>query len=75
MIPALLYFEWALTFTREVDRVWRGRFTGATVIYMLTRYSILLVSAVDFIVGLLHTADNNVRFTKAYVNVVLIDLY
>ncbi|OCH86713.1 hypothetical protein OBBRIDRAFT_796932 [Obba rivulosa] len=35
---ALLYADWALCFTAEVERIWRRRFSGATVVYLLNRY-------------------------------------
>ncbi|TBU23600.1 hypothetical protein BD311DRAFT_768143 [Dichomitus squalens] len=31
-----------LTFTAEVERIWRRKFTGATIVYLLLRYSIIL---------------------------------
>ncbi|KAI0783711.1 hypothetical protein C8Q75DRAFT_833280 [Abortiporus biennis] len=34
----LLFFDTILTFPKEVQRIWRRRFTGATFIYALTRY-------------------------------------
>ncbi|RPD57834.1 hypothetical protein L226DRAFT_540198 [Lentinus tigrinus ALCF2SS1-7] len=39
---ALLWFDFALTFTTEVRRIWRRRFTGATVVYLFTRYAALI---------------------------------
>ncbi|TBU23594.1 hypothetical protein BD311DRAFT_68396 [Dichomitus squalens] len=39
---ALLWFDFALTFTTEVQRIWRRRFTGATLVYLFTRYTALL---------------------------------
>ncbi|TBU56306.1 hypothetical protein BD310DRAFT_629608 [Dichomitus squalens] len=39
---ALLWFDFALTFTTEVRRIWRRRFTGATLVYLFTRYTALL---------------------------------
>ncbi|KAI0700995.1 hypothetical protein C8T65DRAFT_559598, partial [Cerioporus squamosus] len=39
---ALLWFDFALTFTTEVRRIWRRRFTGATVVYLFTRYTALI---------------------------------
>ncbi|RDX48635.1 hypothetical protein OH76DRAFT_1556930 [Lentinus brumalis] len=39
---ALLWFDFALTFTTEVRRIWRRRFTGATVVYLFTRYTALV---------------------------------
>ncbi|TFK90250.1 hypothetical protein K466DRAFT_597097 [Polyporus arcularius HHB13444] len=42
LCTALLWFDFALTFTTEVRRIWRRRFTGATVVYLFTRYTALI---------------------------------
>ena len=39
---ALLWFDFALTFTTEVQRIWRRKFSGATVVYLFMRYSALI---------------------------------
>ncbi|KAI0740980.1 hypothetical protein C8Q76DRAFT_609614, partial [Earliella scabrosa] len=39
---ALLFFDFVLTFTTEVERVWRSKVTGATLVYYLLRYSALI---------------------------------
>ena len=49
---ALLWFDFALTFTTEVKRIWRRRFSGATVVYLLTRY-IAVVERVFFVLEVL----------------------
>ncbi len=38
---ALLWFDYALTFTVEVERTWKHEFTGATVAYLVLRYASL----------------------------------
>lgn len=63
-ISALLIFEWALTFTREVDRVWQKKFTGATVVYTFTRDSNLWNYVVSTAVALPRTSNDNIRFLK-----------
>ncbi|KAH9937973.1 hypothetical protein B0H21DRAFT_878616 [Amylocystis lapponica] len=35
---ALLFFDWAITFTREVQQIWRMKFSGVTVVFLLLRY-------------------------------------
>ena len=50
---ALLWFDWALTFPTEYQRIWRRRFSGATIIYILTRYTALI----DTIFSILETLD------------------
>ena len=42
---ALLWYDFALTFAAEVQRIWRRRFSGATIIYLIMRYSMLFQSA------------------------------
>ncbi|KAI0667272.1 hypothetical protein C8Q78DRAFT_1082392 [Trametes maxima] len=34
----LLFIDWSMTFTDEVQRIWGRRFTGATAVFLLTRY-------------------------------------
>ncbi|KAI0641341.1 hypothetical protein C8Q79DRAFT_1014296 [Trametes meyenii] len=34
----LLFVDWGMTFTDEVQRIWGRRFTGATAVFLLTRY-------------------------------------
>ncbi|KAI0675498.1 hypothetical protein C8Q78DRAFT_963789 [Trametes maxima] len=38
VIPALLVYEYLITFDHEVDLFWRPRFTGASVLFLLNRY-------------------------------------
>lgn len=40
-ILALLFADFFFTFTQEVQRIWGRRFSGATAIFLLTRYSAL----------------------------------
>ncbi|RDX48618.1 hypothetical protein OH76DRAFT_1483717 [Lentinus brumalis] len=49
---ALLWFDFALTFTTEVRRIWRRKFTGATVVYLFTRY-IALIERIFFVLEVL----------------------
>ncbi|KAI0752826.1 hypothetical protein C8Q80DRAFT_1118138 [Daedaleopsis nitida] len=39
---ALLWFDFSLTFTTEVRRIWRRKFSGATLVFLFMRYSALL---------------------------------
>ena len=41
---ALAWFDFTLTFTTEVQRIWRRKFSGATVVYLVARYTLLLDS-------------------------------
>ncbi|RDX52294.1 hypothetical protein OH76DRAFT_1500807 [Lentinus brumalis] len=47
-IPALIFFEHILTFGDEVEMFWKQKFTGATVIFLLNRYLILVSYLMDF---------------------------
>lgn len=37
-VTALLWFDFALTLPDEYRRIWKRKFSGATVIYLLMRY-------------------------------------
>ncbi|KAM5537914.1 hypothetical protein V8D89_008390 [Ganoderma adspersum] len=37
----LLWFDWTVMFPLEMRRIWRRRFTGATMVYLLNRYTAL----------------------------------
>ncbi|KAI0800171.1 hypothetical protein C8Q74DRAFT_1363952 [Fomes fomentarius] len=45
----LLWFDFFLTFTTEVERIWRRKFTGATLLFLVLRYASLLQSLLDCI--------------------------
>ena len=49
---ALLWFDFALTFTTEVRRIWRRKITGATIVYLFTRYA-AVVERVFFLLEIL----------------------
>lgn len=38
-ITALLWFDHMLTFPSEYSRIWRRKFTGATLVFLLMRYA------------------------------------
>ncbi|KAI1790332.1 hypothetical protein LXA43DRAFT_1062142 [Ganoderma leucocontextum] len=42
LFAALLWFDFALTFPTEVRRIWGREFSGATLVYLFTRYTALL---------------------------------
>ena len=42
LLVALLWFDFALTFPTEVRRIWRYKFSGATVVYLFTRYTAIV---------------------------------
>ena len=58
---ALLFFDFLLTFPDEVQRIWRRRVTGATVIFCLTRYAAVLERVVLLVSVLIPTMEDEVR--------------
>ncbi|KAL0570700.1 hypothetical protein V5O48_011263 [Marasmius crinis-equi] len=38
---ALLYYDYALTFTSEVEHIWRSKLRFSTVLYVLCRYALV----------------------------------
>ncbi|KAI0641339.1 hypothetical protein C8Q79DRAFT_919363 [Trametes meyenii] len=54
----LLFVDWCMTFTDEVHRIWRRRFTGATVVFLLTRYVALAERVVLMVSLFLPTVDD-----------------
>ncbi|TDL16081.1 hypothetical protein BD410DRAFT_649415 [Rickenella mellea] len=41
---ALIFYDYALTFSTEVSEVWNSKFSGAQALFLLTRYSYLVVT-------------------------------
>lgn len=51
-VPALIYYDYALTFGWEIKYVWGERFRPSTLFYLCTRYSLFanilfLVAIID----------------------------
>ncbi|TFK33129.1 hypothetical protein BDQ12DRAFT_572132, partial [Crucibulum laeve] len=38
---ALIYYDYALTFGKEVKYIWRGKFKASTVLYVFCRYAMV----------------------------------
>ncbi|KAI9059899.1 hypothetical protein FKP32DRAFT_1579041 [Trametes sanguinea] len=49
---ALLWFDFALTFTDEYRRIWKRKWTGATLVYLLTRY-VAVIERIFFVLEVL----------------------
>ena len=53
MYPALIFYEYIITFGQEVELFWRGKLTGAVILFMANRYFSLgywvYVTAVQFL--------------------------
>ncbi|KAH8082846.1 hypothetical protein BXZ70DRAFT_1012254 [Cristinia sonorae] len=62
---ALLFFDFSITFTREVKRIWHRRVTGATVVFILTRYSVLAERIVLLTTLFIHTLSDDRYSTSA----------
>lgn len=59
---ALLWFDHIISFNEEVQRIWQRKFTGATLLFLITRYSATL-ERITLVVSLfLVTNENKVRF-------------
>ena len=43
-VTALVFYEYAITLGQEIDMFWKRKFTGATVLFMLNRYLLVLSS-------------------------------
>ncbi len=41
ILPALIFYEYSLTFLNEIRFIWRGKFSGVTVLFLLNRYTTL----------------------------------
>ncbi|KAF8498013.1 hypothetical protein JB92DRAFT_2985625 [Gautieria morchelliformis] len=61
---ALLYYDYVLTFSEEVDLVWRRRLNWGKVLFLLMRYFPLFAQTFNTAVYLNNTADHNVRFCR-----------
>ena len=45
---AMLFYEHGITLGDEIDHIWKRRWTGATLLFMLNRYATLLKSILGF---------------------------
>ena len=46
--PALAVYEYSITFEREVETIWRRKWTAATALFLLTRYLLFAFLLVDW---------------------------
>lgn len=47
VVTAIIACEYILTFRQEIDYFWKGKFTGASVLFFLTRYLAVLVNVIE----------------------------
>ena len=43
-VTAFVFYEYAITLGQEIDMFWKRRFTGATALFLLNRYLLVLSS-------------------------------
>lgn len=58
---ALLIADFLLTFTDEVQRIWRRRFTGAAVVFFVTRYAAVFERIILIISVVIPASQDKVR--------------
>ena len=56
---------WTVTFAQEVNLFWRGRITGATIMFLLNRYIGLLYNILNVIIRV-STLSDKVRVAEAW---------
>ena len=61
LTTVLLFADTLFTFTDEVQRIWRRRFTGATLIFLLTRWVAVAERIVLVISVVMPTIQDKVR--------------
>ena len=57
---ALLWADFVFTFSKEVRCIWGARFTGATVVYLCTRYAALIAQIYFVLTVFLWNSTNKV---------------
>ena len=61
-MPVLLFADSFITFPEEVERIWKRRFTGATVVFLITRY-VAVAERITLVVSVfLPTLQDKVRW-------------
>ncbi|TBU61948.1 hypothetical protein BD310DRAFT_812246, partial [Dichomitus squalens] len=58
----LFLYDFSVTYTDEVVCFWRGKWTGATVLFFLNRYVALLSTLFEFIYGFVPCTESSVRY-------------
>ena len=67
-VVVITLYCWIFTFDEEVMRVWKGKVTGATVMFILNRYLGLLYSTLSAIQGVVSLSDK-VRLLWIYIDI------
>ena len=53
--PVLVLYDYFITFTEEVDYIWRRKFSAVSVLFLLMRYCVLaskIIWIADFLFGI-----------------------
>ena len=66
VFPVLVWYDVALTFATEVQRIWRRRFSGATIIYLIIRYTMLLQSTLYVVTVVIYHSSDKVSALKTF---------
>ena len=45
-----MYYDWAVTFSREVDFFWGSRITGASIIFLMNRYLLYAYYSIELFI-------------------------
>ena len=61
MQPALLWFDFILMLPIEIQRVWRLRVTGTTIVYFLMRHVAIVAYALFLAESIVSTTNEKVR--------------
>lgn len=67
--PALLFYDYILTFPMEVKYMWKERFRLSTLLYIFCRYA--LIANVVYLLGLLGILKHRVRSIGLHLDVIL----
>ena len=66
MALVLLWYDIVLTLPIEVERIWRRKITGATLVYFITRYAAYLERVFFMLVLFLTNVDDDVRLHSIF---------
>ncbi|KAI0074320.1 hypothetical protein K474DRAFT_1774105 [Panus rudis PR-1116 ss-1] len=67
----LLFYDCILTFPTEVQRIWKRKFSGATIIYVLTRYAAVVERVVLTVSLFLQATEDKVRACFSHLSIQL----
>ena len=71
----VLYYDWLLTLPLEIDRFWKRRLTGPTVLFILNRYYPIVTVIPELIAYFTDTFSPEVRILLYPVNSADVSLF